>query len=81
MLNGKRNRVGIPGQKGWYVQAHPDDVRDQKTGRLEFGGECVSPDITKTFGKNPKKQESVSKIYFRGIPRDEYFAERSKASH
>jgi hypothetical protein len=64
MLNGKLTRVGVRGREGYFVVAHPDDVRDQGQERANFGGRALSPAVIKTLGKQFKDQTSPCKILF-----------------
>jgi hypothetical protein len=64
MLNGKQKKVGVRGRQGYFVVAHPDDVRDQGQQRADFGGRALSPAIIETLGKNFTDQTSACKLLF-----------------
>ena len=64
MLNGKGKRVGIRGRPGMYIQAHPDDVRDQAHERRAFGGKCLSQDVIDLLGTTFKAYKKACKLQF-----------------
>jgi hypothetical protein len=64
MMNGKRKRVGVNRRPGYFVVAHPDDVRTQAIERKDFGGQSLPQDFIDDLGHGFKSKKGATRLLF-----------------